>query len=88
MYHLTTVPGDFETLEQAVEKAVEESKDGKTVQITTLLKKGVYGYAGSTCVVATFFDGQDVMSHAADEDGVPDMDARRTALVRRPARRP
>lgn len=35
VYRLTTVPGDFESLEQAVEKAVEESKDGKSVQIIT-----------------------------------------------------
>lgn len=71
----------FEKLADAVAFAVAESANSKRCQITKLFKNGIYGYAGQTSVVASFFNGADLNALACDEDGNPDFLVRKTSLT-------
>lgn len=76
----------FERLEDAAQEASRASEGGKRIQITTVMQRPIQrGYGGLSRVVAYFFDGYDLRSIAADEDGVPDLGVRATALVHKPA---
>ncbi|MBC7599211.1 MAG: hypothetical protein H7238_09350, partial [Polaromonas sp.] len=65
--------------EEAMQTAADYSRDGRRSKVSQLLQRKGQGYGFTTGVVAQFKDGVDVMSLAADEDGVPDMEARATA---------
>lgn len=73
---------NFIELQDAVDYA-QPASIGTVLQITTLLKKGQCSYAGTSSVVATFKNGSDINTLAADEDGVPDLKLRATALLAR-----
>lgn len=73
----------FDELQDAVDAAAADSLIHVRASICTLLKKGVYGYAGSSAVVAHFVNGLDIRNLAADEDGIPDYGVRAQALTAR-----
>ena len=51
---------EFDSLDEAIEKAKTLSSDGRIIQITTTLRKGIYGYAGLAVVVKSFRGGIDL----------------------------
>lgn len=61
---------DFVTndLEVAMKVAAEYSNGDRRSHVTTLLRKGVYGYADTSRVVANFRNGVDLSSLSVDED--------------------
>ena len=71
----------FDDLPSAAAAAVKHSYFNERCQITQLLKKGVCGYAGTASVVASFHNGVDLRSLAADEDGSPDLLVRAESLT-------
>lgn len=76
----------FERLEDAAQEASQASAGEKRIQITTVMQRPIQGsYGGLSRVVASFFDGYDLSSIAADQNGVPDLGVRATALVHKPA---
>lgn len=71
----------FNDLPSAVDAAVKYSYLNERCQITQLLKNGVCGYAGTVSVVASFHNGVDLRSLAANEDGNPDLFVRAESLT-------
>lgn len=81
----TVGEASFERLEDAAQEASRASAGEKRIQITTVMQRPIQGgYGGISRVVASFFNGYDLNSIAADEDGVPDLGLRATALVHKP----
>lgn len=72
---------EFSELQEAVDYAAKASYFNERYQITTHFKDGQCGYAGQSSVVATFHNGVDLRSLAADEYGNPDFEVRATALI-------
>lgn len=72
---------EYDTLQAAINAASKSSLLNKTSQIIVPYVKGVYGYAGQCIAIANFKNGEDIRALAADEDGNPDYEARRTAFV-------
>lgn len=73
----------FTNIQDAVDAAAAASKlkeNAFVAQICQPLKNGVYGYAGTSIAFATFRNGIDLDTLAADEDGVPDEDMRAAAF--------
>lgn len=74
---------EFDHIDKAVLAASAASKlkeNNYCVQICQTIKKGIYGYAGTSVAFATFRNGVDLDSLAADEDGEPDLELRSRAL--------
>ena len=72
---------EYDTLQAAINAASKSSLLNQTSQIIVPYVKGVYGYAGQCIAIANFKNGEDIRALAADEDGNPDYEVRRTAFV-------